>query len=256
MLHLAVAGSLLLYAFITGHLHREMWGSNTTQGAISATLVSNAPAIPLPQEQTPNQSVLATQTPSPAPAPQAPAPPAAQQPAPEAIPIPVKQPPKQEQKNTPKPEQPPKPQPAARGSRYAQPTQQNRANYGEAAPQMSRAMNSAQGPNNPVNVKGGDFGSQFPYYVDIIKRTVARNWYEREVQPGTPAGSRVYLNFSVSRDGSPHDATVERSSGSPSLDTSCLRAVQRVDTFGPLPAGYNQSSINVEYYCEYAGPNQ
>jgi len=44
-------------------------------------------------------------------------------------------------------------------------------------------------------------------------------------------------------------------SGSPSLDTSCLRAVQRVDTFGPLPAGYNQSSISVEYYCEYSGAN-
>jgi protein TonB len=105
-------------------------------------------------------------------------------------------------------------------------------------------------------VKGGDFGSQFPYYVDVIKRTVARNWYQQEVQPSTPAGARVFVNFSVSRDGNPSNVHVETSSGSPTLDTSCLRAVQRVDTFGALPSGYTQNSISVEYYCEYSGPNR
>lgn len=234
-----------------------MWGSNTTQGAIEATLVSNSPAIPLPQQPSTDQSVLATQNPSPAPAPQAEQPKEQQQPEPDAIPIPLKQPPKQAQKNIPKPEQPPQPKaPPVRGSKYAQSTPQNRANYGEATPQMSRAMNTAQGPNNPVNVKGSDFGSLYPWYVDVIKRSVARNWYEREVQPSTPAGSRVYVSFNVSRDGTPGRPVIAQSSGSPTLDSSCLRAVQRTTGFGPLPAGYSQNSINVEYYCEYAGPNQ
>jgi protein TonB len=261
-LHLGIAGSLLLYAFIQGHLHRDSWGANTTQGAIQASLVSNAPAIPLPQEQPPTQSVLATPTPSPAPPPAAPQQKAIQQPEPEAVPIPVKQqpkaaPPKKVAQNEP----PPKPQPRqpsdSRASRYPSPVQprQNTAQYGEAAPNMARSMNN-NGPNNPVNIKGGDFGSQFPFYVDVIKRKVASNWYQQEVQPATPAGSRVFVNFSVARDGSPSNIHVETSSGSPTLDTSCLRAVQRVDTFGPLPGGYNQNSISVEYYCEYAGSNR
>ena len=259
-LHIALAASFAVYAFIHGHLHHESWGANETQGAIAATLVSNAPAIPLPQEQPPSPSVLATDTPSTAPAPTAPQPKAMQQPEPDAIPIPVKQQPKPAPpKKTAAPEAKQLPhQPTdSRASRYPSqlPAQPNRANYGEAAPAMSRSMNSNQGPNNPVNIKGGDFGSQFPYYVDVIKRTVARNWYQQEVQPGTAAGSRVFLNFNVSRDGSPSNVRVATSSGSPSLDTSCLRAVQRVDTFGALPAGYNQSSISVEYYCEYAGAN-
>jgi protein TonB len=92
--------------------------------------------------------------------------------------------------------------------------------------------------------------------VDVIKRTVARNWYQQEVQPSTPSGARVFLNFNVSRDGTPSSIRIEASSGSPTLDTSCLRAVQRVDTFGPLPSGYTQSSISVEYYCEYSGANR
>ena len=261
-LHLAIAVSFLIYAFIQGHLRHDSWGANTTQGAIQATLVSNAPAVPLPQEQPPTDSVLATQTPSPAPAPAAPQPKAVQQPEPEAVPIPVKQQPKAAPpKKTAQPDQP-KPLPHqpidSRASRYPSPVQpkRNTAQYGEASPNMARSLNNNQGPNNPVNVKGGDFGSQFPYYVDVIKRTVARNWYQQEVQPGTPPGARVFLNFTVSRDGSPSNVRIQASSGSPSLDTSCLRAVQRVDTFGGLPSGYNQSSISVEYYCEYSGANR
>jgi protein TonB len=261
-LHLALVASFGIYAFIRGHLRHDSWGANTTQGAIQATLVSNAPAIPLPQDQPPTPSVLATPTPSPAPAPAAPQPKAIQQPEPDAIPIPAKQqkpaPPKKVAQNEP----PPKPlqrQPSdSRANRYPSPLppKPHTAQYGEAAPQMSRSLSANQGPNNPVNIKGGDFGSQFPFYVDVIKRTVARNWYQQEVQPSTPAGARVFLNFSVSRDGAPSNIRIETSSGSPTLDTSCMRAVQRVETFGPLPGGYNQSSISVEYYCEYSGSNR
>lgn len=261
-LHLGLAASIGLYAFIQAHIHHTSWGANETQGAIQATLVSNAPAIPLPQDHPPTDSVLATPTPSPAPAPAAPQPKAIQQPEPDAVSIPVKQKPKPAPlkkiaQNEPPPKLPSRQPLDSRANRYPSPapTPKNRANYGEAAPNTRSAMNTSQGPNNPVNIKGGDFGSQFPYYVDIIKRTVAQNWYSQEVQPSTPAGTRVYLNFSVSRDGTPGNVRIETSSGSPSLDTSCMRAVQRVNTFGPLPGGYTQSSINVEYHCEYSGSN-
>lgn len=259
-LHIAILASIGIYAFIQAHIRHNSWGANATQGAIEATLVSNAPAIPLPQDLPPTPSVLATPTPSVAPAPAAEQPKAVQQPEPDAVPIPIKQTPKQEpQKKVAQNQPPPKPrQPLdSRANRYPSPipTPRDRATYGEAAPQTRSSMNTNQGPNNPVNIKGGDFGSQFPYYVDIIRRTVARNWYQQEVQPSTAAGTRVFLNFTVSRDGSPSDIRIESPSGSPTLDTSCLRAVQRVDTFGPLPSGYNQSSISVEYYCEYSGAN-
>ena len=262
-LHFGIVAFLGVYAFIHAHLRHNSWGENSTQGAIEATLVSNAPAIPLPQDQPPTPSVLATPTPSPAPAPEATQPKAAQQPEPDAIPIPIKQQPKTAPpKKVAQSEPPPRPQPRqptdSRANRYPSPvpTPRDRATYGEAAPQTRSAMTNNQGPTNPVNIKGGDFGSQFPYYVDIIKRTVAQNWYQQEVQPTTPAGTRVFLNFSVSRDGTPGNVRVLSPSGSPSLDTSCLRAVQRVSSFGPLPAGYNQSSISVEYYCEYSGSNR
>ena len=203
-LHLSIVASIGLYAFIHAHLRHNSWGANETQGAIEATLVSNAPAIPLPQDLPPTPSVLATPTPSAAPAPTEPQQKAIQQPEPDAVPIPIKEPPKQAPpKKVAQNEPPPTPQPRqlsdSRANRYPSPIQArpNTAQYGEAAPAMSRSMNSNQGPNNPVNIKGGDFGSQFPYYVDIIKRTVARNWYQAEVQPGTPAGTRASISISA-----------------------------------------------------------
>lgn len=260
-LHLCIAGAIAFYIFFVGRFHGGIWGNNeSTQGAIQATLVSAAPAIPLPSEQKPTENVLATQTPSPAPAPPAPQK-AVEAPPPDAIPIPEKEKPQPKVKQAPqKAEAPVKPQPqknvSPTSTKHAQPVpnQQNRANYGEAA-QTNIPRSTASNPNgnNPVAINGGDFGSRFPWYVDLIRRKTAQNWLIQEVSPGTPAGAKVYLSFVLSRDGSPSQVRIAQSSGSPSLDTSCLRAVQRVDTYGPLPGGYNGSSLSVSYYCEEPG---
>jgi protein TonB len=44
---------------------------------------------------------------------------------------------------------------------------------------------------------------------------------------------------------------VEQSSGVPSLDISAVRALQRIDTFGPLPPDYSGGKISVEYWFDY-----
>ena len=259
LLHLAIVGSIALYIFLLAKIHGNTWGNNsTTQGAIQATMVASAPAIPLPRdEQKATDSVLATETPSPAPAPPAPKAPAAE--PDNSIPIPDKQPIKtklEPKKTAPAPPQtkpvPTKPttQPAPKHVQLIKP--QDRATFGEAAPATPKSMTQAT-PAAQVNVQGGDFGARFPWYVDVIKRKTAQNWYKQEVDPSTPAGARVFLTFSVARDGSPGQVRVAQSSGSPSLDTSCLRAVQRVDTYGGLPSGYAGSTLQVSYYCEQSG---
>jgi len=37
----------------------------------------------------------------------------------------------------------------------------------------------------------------------------------------------------------------------PSLDISATRALQRIDTFGPLPSDYAGGKISVEYWFDY-----
>jgi periplasmic protein TonB len=245
LLHVVVFGSLLGYGYLHNFFHGSEWGQNSfQQGAIQATLVSTA-AIPLPQDHPPTDNVLATETPSVAPA-------LDEQkteplPLPDAVPIPEKQTPVKPQ---------PKPQPKAPPQHQPPPKPQNKANYGEAAPpNAQRSMASNTSANSPTAVTGGDFGSRFGWYVDVIKRKVAQDWYLQEVEPSTAAGATVYIQFTVGRDGAPGSVSVATPSSSPSLNSSCLHAVQRVDTFGPLPPGYNESTLNVLYHCTYPGPH-
>jgi periplasmic protein TonB len=245
LLHALLAGSLIGYGYLHNLFKGGEWGANAIQeGSIQATLVSSA-ALPLPQDHPPTENVLATETPSQAPA-------LEEQktepiPLPDAVPIPIKQtPPKQEPKPKEQPKTPPLHQPP--------PKPQYKANYGEAAPpNVARATNANNAANSPVAQTGGDFGARFGWYVDVIKRKVAQDWYLQEVDPSTPAGATVYIQFTVARDGTPGTVTVATPSSSPTLNSSCLRAVQRVDTFGPLPAGYNESSLNVLYHCTFPG---
>jgi periplasmic protein TonB len=103
-------------------------------------------------------------------------------------------------------------------------------------------------------VTGGGQGFNDPYYVGIIQRKVQQAWYLQEVDPRTQGGLQARVVFSIARDGTPSNIRISQSSGSPSLDTSALRAVQRVESFGPLPPGYSGSSVSVEYTFSYDQP--
>jgi protein TonB len=105
--------------------------------------------------------------------------------------------------------------------------------------------------DQPVNVANSDFGSRFAWYVEIIKRRVDQNWYRGTVDPHTAKGASVQIYFRVDRQGVPSGFRINTSSGSSTLDRSCLEATQRVDTFGPLPAGSNDRWLDVTYNCTY-----
>src|SRR6266566_2647079 len=66
-----------------------------------------------------------------------------------------------------------------------------------------------------------------------------------------PGARREYLVFDITRDGHPSHIEVEQSSGVPSLDQSAVRALQRIDTFGPLPSDYSGNKVSVEFWFDY-----
>jgi periplasmic protein TonB len=236
VLHAALTAGVVLYYILGGFFHSNLWGGSAAGGAIRVNVVSSA--LPLPSDQPPNQNVLATEKPSQAPA--LPLPKAAPVIDQKAIPILGKQ-------EKPKPQIAPKTPP-----KQPQPKQDNRAQYGEqAASSMPRAVQGQATTTGPTSVSEGDFGSRFPWYVDGINRKMSTSWDKREVDPSTPKGARVFLVFTIRRDGTPSDVQLDRSSGSATLDRSCMRGVQRVDTFGNLPGAYNSSTLKVSYYCEY-----
>ena len=234
MLHGALFGLLIFYGVISGLFHHNIWGNPGEGGAIQVTLVSNA--IPLPHQEQ-NDNVLTPDTPSKAPAP--PTPKAKEAVDETAIPISGKdaKPQKEQAQKTPQHQPPPKPD--------------NRAQFGEqsgsALPRATIATPNAS--NGPVSIANGDFGSRFGWYVEVIKRKVGQNWNKYEVDSHTAKGAVSEIYFRVNRQGAPTNFKINKPSGSASLDQSCLRATQRVDTLGDLPRDSNAQWLDVTYDC-------
>jgi protein TonB len=151
-----------------------------------------------------------------------------------------------------KPQKPPSPTKAK--PLPAKEEETNQVAFGEGGPVSgpygSFAAGGAKGGFG-VTGGGGDFGTRYGWYVQVIQRKVSENWLKYEVDSRISTAQRVYITFDVARDGHPFNVQVEQSSGVPSLDTSAVRALQRIDTFGTLPPDYSGSKISVEYWFDY-----
>jgi protein TonB len=237
-LHVLLAGVFVAVALFA-HLPGSHWGENASSvGAIQASMVS---AIPLPQKFKPvDKSVLTPDNISPAPAPP---PKEAVAPPPRDTDILVKsktQPKKLGPIVTPAPPRHPQPTP---------PTA--KATTGESATQLPESITQLKNGTATATVQDRTFGNRYAYYVQAVSQKVAQNWYTYEVDPHSSQGKRTTIVFDIERDGTPANVRLLTASGSSSLDTSAMRALQRVDGFGPLPAG---NQITVEYTFDYRQP--
>lgn len=252
-LHLAVAAALIAGAFL-GHGKPDRWGENQASvGAIQASMVS---ALPLPPRAKPvEKQVLASEHESQAPLPppkEATEPP----PRPTDVLIKAKTPPK---KTAPvRAEAPPRPQPRAvptestPARRIPPPPPSPKAQTGEtSATQLPQAVSQTHNGTATATVQDRTFGTRYAYYLRLVSQKVSQNWVASEADPHASQGKRVTLLFTIDRDGTPTDVHVQTHSGSPSLDQSALHAVQRIDSFGPLPAG---NSIAIEFSFDYRAP--
>ncbi|MGA8490103.1 MAG: TonB family protein [Terriglobales bacterium] len=234
-LHIGVAVAITLYAaFVAGGEHNT-WGAGGGGEAMGVTLVSS---VPLPASTAQTQNVLANESKG-----LTQSQPKAEEKEPEAIPIPDKN-----AKIKPKPrssaQQKPKPEDEV----------SNVVPFGEGGP-----VSGPYGTFNAGGAKGGfgftggggDFGSRYAWYVRVVQQKVSENWLKYEVDPGITDARRVYVTFDIMRDGHPANIQMEQSSGVPSLDQSAVRALQRIDTFGPLPADYSASKVSVEFWFDY-----
>ena len=227
-LHVALAAGIVAFALF-GH-STQHWGEHSSEtGAIQASMVS---AIPLPQKAPPvDNSVLASEDVSKAPTPppkEATQPP----PRPEDVLIKAKTPPKAVVKST-----------TVTPPRHPQPTPDSRkATSGDAATQLPQSVAQVTHGTATLTVQNRTFGDRYAYYLEIVGRTVSQNWFTQEIDPRTPVGRSVTITFDIQRDGTPSNVRIITPSGVQSLDASALHALQRVDGFGPLPAG-NQITV-------------
>ncbi|OLB21630.1 MAG: hypothetical protein AUH15_08720 [Acidobacteriales bacterium 13_2_20CM_55_8] len=236
--HLAVAVSILVYTVIAPGGRGEGWGSGGGGDAIGVTLVTT---VPLPANLVKTQNVLANESkglsqslPKP------------EVKEPEAIPIPDTNAKKKPKAETTPTHQKPQPEPVEEAN--------NVVPFGQGGPVSGPyGVFSAGGAKGGFGVTGGggDFGTRYAWYVRVVQQKVSENWLKYEVDPRIAEAQRVYITFDVVRDGRPANVQVEQSSGVPSLDQSAVRAIQRIDTFGPLPSDYSGNKVSVEFWFDY-----
>jgi protein TonB len=235
-LHLAFATFVIIYTAFFQGFRGEGWGGGGGGDAMGATLVSS---VPLPSKVAETTNVLATESKG-----LSKSEPKAQEQEPEAVAIPDKN-----TKIKPKPVTS-----ATKRKAEPEPEESNQIPYGEGGPTTGPySMFTAGGAKGGFGFTGGggDFGNRFSWYVQAVQRKVSENWLRYEVDPNIKEAKRFYLTFEIARDGSPKNVLIEQSSGVPQLDNSAVRAIQRIDTFGPLPPEYSGNKVSVEFWFDY-----
>jgi protein TonB len=236
LLHAVLFGGVFVLGLWAGR-PGDSWGAGVSaDGAIRANLVSSA--IPLPSRPAEEESVLATE--SKGASQSEPAKPLVE---PEAVAIPDKPAKAKAQRPAPVTKTPPKPTPQTA----------NVVPYGQGPPPAINytLVRTTQGTGGLAAGEDNSFGSKYGWYVDAMRRKIAENWFKYEVDPSITGARRVYLTFDIDRSGAPGNVEVSQSSGVPSLDISAKRALQRIDTFGPLPPDYRGSRVSVEFWFDY-----
>lgn len=237
-LHVGITALALIYSAFFYRTSGAIWGSGGGGDAIGATLVSS---VPLPVNPSQTQNVLANESKG-----VTQSQPKIEEKAPDAIDLQGKNAkikPKKKQETITKEKLQVQPEPET-----------NQVAFGEGGPVSGPyGTFSAAGAKGGFGItgSGGDFGTRYGWYVQVIQRKVSDNWLRYEIDPSIKSAQRVYITFDVARDGHPGNVRVEQSSGVPSLDISAVRALQRIDTFGPLPADYAGNKISVEYWFDY-----
>lgn len=236
LLHVGVTAAIVIYAWVAGNRRGESWGGGGGGDAMGVKLVTT---VPLPSSAAQTQNVLANESKGltkslPKPVEQ----------EPDAIPI--------ADRTTKK-----KPKPVTTASKAKPAPEEEPSNvvpFGEGGPVSGPyGTFSAGGAKGGFGFTGGggDFGNRYSWYVRVVQQKVSENWLKYEVDTRIQSAQRVYVTFDIAHDGHPSNVQIEQSSGVPSLDQSAVRALQRIDTFGPLPADYSGNKVSVEFWFDY-----
>ena len=237
--HGSIVGLILIYGAWIGFSPRQWGGDQNSIGESFSVKLAGPSSIPLPRE---NQAdnIVANESPAVAHS----QPKEIPKPQPNAIEIP--------ETNKIKPKE--RPRESAERRPLPLPMPENQVQYGQGG--QVRQNFTTTTADNSISIGtatsiGGDFGNRYAYYVRQIAQLLSQNWLKYEVDPHAMPSATVLVSFDITRNGQPTNVHIAESSGVPSLDTSAVRTLERIDTFGPLPSDYRGSSLTVESQFRY-----
>jgi protein TonB len=97
----------------------------------------------------------------------------------------------------------------------------------------------------------GRFGEQYAWYARAIMERISSNFQEQMVGVQLREAPRVFVTFSIARDGSVSSIVLRSSSGIPSFDAMAIRSIQASNPMPPLPGDYSGNQAHVECYFDF-----
>jgi TonB family protein len=233
---------LLLVGYTTlGASFGGGWGKNWGSGSSTRIgAVASLPGVPLPAPMLTTHNTLASDNPG---LHQTEPPPKAE-PEPKAVQIP-------------KFKESVKPEKAERVNTHIQKEKpvyaDNAVPYGLGGqPSMSYTqIVSGAGEGGLSFGEGGDFGERYGWYVASVRNRISGNWLLSTISPSILTAPRLYMTFTILRDGTITNVEVTQSSGLAEVDRSALRAVLASNPLPALPSDYAGNRVKVNLYFDF-----
>ncbi|HEV3278778.1 MAG TPA: TonB family protein [Terriglobia bacterium] len=118
-------------------------------------------------------------------------------------------------------------------------------------PAMSYSQAQTAAGEAGISFGEGDFGSRYGWYVSAVRSRVSSNWLLSTISPTLTLAPRVFVEFTIQRDGTISGIRLAQSSGIPDVDRSALRAVEASSPLGALPSDFSGSSVSVSFYFDF-----
>lgn len=238
-MHVLVFAAVLFGPLVAGR-GKQPWGSLDAgggSGAISVNVVSTVPLPGMSGKVNPVANDTESHVPTPPPKPKEQR--RAREPEPEAIPLKSKN----SRRNAAA-----EAWSAANNKWRAQ--QQDRSNqmYSTTGQGLVSPLISQQGSGGVGIGNGTPFGNRFGNYALILKQSVARHWNTGDVDARIRTAPPAIVTFTILRNGQVKNVRLAQRTGNALLDTSCERAVYDSSPFPPLPAEYDGSEANIEFW--------
>jgi TonB family protein len=123
---------------------------------------------------------------------------------------------------------------------------------GAASFNYSMAGQGVGGGNGSMAFGDAAFGTMYAGWVNHLRDRLSWYWNSQYRDPNLPAGRLVFVTFTVQSDGTVGDIGFAQRSNVPELDSRALHTVEEMaskEKF-PLPPGYHQRSLEVRVSFE------
>lgn len=217
-----------------------MWGSDSGRGgSVTVGVVASLPGIELPSPAVVDQNAAASESKSLHAAPPAPSVPEKVEAEPEVL-IPSRT-----------AKAMPEKAPARAPSKAVTPALAPPNAVPGAAAQVAVPYGQSSPGTGPATFGDEAFGQRYGAYVQAMTNAIREKWQEGVGGIGRARSPRVYVTFTILRDGEVSNVAVAETSGNTLLDNSAMRAVLTA-RIQALPRDYSGSSVDVRFYFEYA----